>query len=192
MCPKNLEKSLHEEKRRSSTFCWHDELARLHADESFVEQMRALATRIIGSREDAEDVLQHAYYKLLAREPPLHAESSIRRYVSAVVRRSAIDQGKKTSRTVPLGDLEVADYEASAASLYEAALPEQHRGELAQEFAATPKKSKARRATRKRILKLLLGEDLISHPLYESLRKLRSDFRSRTVAGAGPQAVSSQ
>jgi RNA polymerase sigma factor (sigma-70 family) len=63
---------------------------------------------ILGNRADAEDVLQEAVRRLLARSRPLHSEDQVRMYLGRVIGNAAIDlyhsRRRERVRRMPLHD----------------------------------------------------------------------------------------
>ena len=58
----------------------------------------AHAQRILGNREDAEDVVNEAFARVLRADPDLEAPEALAGYLRAVVRNEALDRGTANTR----------------------------------------------------------------------------------------------
>jgi RNA polymerase sigma-70 factor (ECF subfamily) len=77
-----------------------DELTR-RLDDVYRGQRAALvahAQRILGNREDAEDVVNEAFARVLRADPDLTAPEALAGYLRAVVRNEALDRGTANTR----------------------------------------------------------------------------------------------
>lgn len=58
----------------------------------------AYATRILGNRDEAEDVVNEAFVRVLRADPDLLVPEALAGYVNAVVRNAARDRGSRNAR----------------------------------------------------------------------------------------------
>jgi RNA polymerase sigma-70 factor (ECF subfamily) len=88
-----------------------DELAR-RLDLVYSEQSGSFvgyATRILGSREDAEDVVNEAFARVLRADPDLQAPEALVPYVRTVVRNEARDRGSQNTRDRHERQIDIAE-----------------------------------------------------------------------------------
>lgn len=71
-------------------------LEALYRDERAVLVRRAWS--VLGNREDAEDVVNEAFIRVLRANPDLQTPESLVHYVSRVVRNEALDRGSRNTR----------------------------------------------------------------------------------------------
>jgi RNA polymerase sigma-70 factor (ECF subfamily) len=73
----------------------------LRLDDLYRRQSASLvahAHRILGNREDAEDVVHEAFVRVLRADPDLEAPEALAAYLRAVVRNEALDRGTANTR----------------------------------------------------------------------------------------------
>ena len=70
------------------------------------KRFRFRAQRILGSGEDADDVLQEAFYKLWAKRYPVRSTSEAEALLTTTVRNTSLDAVRRRREKVPL---DVAD-----------------------------------------------------------------------------------
>lgn len=68
-----------------------------------------LAARLVGSCQDAEDLVHETYVKGLEAFPGLREHASIRGWLSRILARLAIDRRRQPSREIAVGDLQAVD-----------------------------------------------------------------------------------
>lgn len=73
------------------------------------KRFRFRAQRILGSGEDADDVLQDAFYKLWAKRYPVRSTSEAEALLTTTVRNTSLDAVRRRREKVPL---DVADHPA--------------------------------------------------------------------------------
>lgn len=89
---------------------------------SMQSQLRALALRLTGNRNDADDALQEAFCRLWARRNSI-ADDTAGGYVARAVGNAAIDAARRKA-PVPLDQLSESDWDDSLSGGYEENLGE--------------------------------------------------------------------